>query len=368
MIEREHASDPRQSPMKRPEQSEKRFYLNSFRHRGILFHVEDARSLRAAQGLLDELVGNPTNIVICAARGLPRGAPTLTTPDLKTGRDSLASVALQLLETGRADLRRPAGLRGVRGLAFSVALAERLGIRKLVVVDNRGGLAEHDGRRGFVSTRDLARLCRGRDTVGGWSVAELDCLSGALSGSLTAVNLAAVGDIEEELFSYEGAGTLITGQDYCRVAALGLDDFHEAERLLARGEREGFLLPRDPEARAHLLLCGYGAWFEGGNLAGLVGLETNAYRRSRVGEVVGLYTITRFQGEGVGVRLLEHLREVGVAAGLKALFACTRNQRAAGFFDRNGFSRVDADQLPAAKFAGRESGDLPQAFWLRLDR
>lgn len=352
--------------MTRADQSEKRFYLNSFRHRGILFHVEDARSLRTVAGLLTELVDNPTNIVICAARGLPRGAVTLNTADLKAGGDGLASIALQLLESRKADVRRPAGLLGARGLAFSVALASRLGVHKLVIVDPRGGLDGHDGRRGFVNTRELARWCRGQDTVGQWSVAELDSLAQALKGELRAVNLTTVANLEEELFSYEGAGTLITGEDYCRVGALGIDDFHEAERLLARGEREGFLLPRDARARARLLLCGFGAWFEGGRLAGLVGLETDAYRRARVGEVVGLYTITRFKGEGVGVQLLQHLDRVGVEAGLRALFACTRNPRAADFFLRNGFSEVEPERLPPSKLAGRAAETLPQSFWRPL--
>jgi amino-acid N-acetyltransferase len=185
---------------------------------------------------------------------------------------------------------------------------------------------------------------------------------------LGSVNMVDAASLETELFTYEGAGTLLTAQDYCHVDTLGLDDFHEAARLLARGEREGYLLARDDEARARLLLCGYGAWFEGGRLAGVAGLETERYRRSRVGEVVGLYTITRFKGEGVGVRLIRHLAAEASAKGLRALFACTRNPRAAAFFERYGFEEVDPERAPAAKWRGRGNAERPRVYWLGLAR
>jgi N-acetylglutamate synthase-like GNAT family acetyltransferase len=144
-----------------------------------------------------------------------------------------------------------------------------------------------------------------------------------------------------------------------------VEHFQDAERLLARGEREGFLLPRTEEEKHRLLLAGYGAWFGGTRLSGVCGLETEAYSRRRIGEVVGLYTITRFQGEGVGVRMVDHLVDVANEAGLRALFACTSNVRAAAFFERCGFERVSPDKVPSVKWFGRR-GELPMVLWRDL--
>jgi N-acetylglutamate synthase-like GNAT family acetyltransferase len=132
--------------------------------------------------------------------------------------------------------------------------------------------------------------------------------------------------------------------------------------LLDRGEREGIFLPRTPRQKARLLLSAYGAWFEGHRLAGLAALETDAYKKEKLAEVVGLYTITRFMGEGVGVRILEALTAVGAQRGCRAMFACTSNARAAVFFERNGFAPVDPDELPARKWQGRRR-PLPECFW-----
>ena len=49
---------------------------------------------------------------------------------------------------------------------------------------------------------------------------------------------------------------------------------------------------------------GFGAEIGAHHFAGVCGLEVEAYRADHVGEIVGLYTITRFKGEGVGGRLI----------------------------------------------------------------
>lgn len=354
--------------MKPSDDSEKQFYLNSFRHRGILLHVDDARSLAPAKGILAELSANPTMVLTVASSGLGRRALPMRASDARRDGDRTAELAARLLADGRAEVRRPATLKGARAIAFSAALAKRLGIAKIVVVDGRGGIPGREGRLGFVTAASLARMVKEGSGVGTWKAAELEEMVDVVRSGTGSVNMVEAAALAQELFTYEGAGTLLTAQDYCHVDMLGLDDFHEASRLLERGEREGFLLARDERARARLLLCGYGAWFEGGRLAGVVGLETELYRRSKVGEVVGLYTITRFQGEGVGVRLIDHLVAEGRSRGLRALFACTRNPRAAAFFERNGFRQVDPGKVPSLKWRDRPGEERPLAYWRDLSR
>src|SRR5205085_12691646 len=71
-LQRGHSARMRDFTSMHPEPAEKQFYLKDFRHRAILFHVEDARQFeRHASHLLVELKENPT-LVILVARRFPR--------------------------------------------------------------------------------------------------------------------------------------------------------------------------------------------------------------------------------------------------------------------------------------------------------
>lgn len=350
-----------------PEPAEKQFYLKDFRNRAILFHVEDARQLeRHAASTLADLVDNPT-LVIVVARRFPRKRRALRVSrrDFEKRPGALVPLSESLMKDGRADVYWPRRLTGARAIAYSRQLAVRLGVEKLVIVDERGGLDAGSGTRSFVHAAALARVCRAEEDCGDWGLAELQQILAGVRSGITAVNLTTAEGVGAELFTYQGSGTLVTAEEYCTVDSLGVQHFHEAERLLARGEREGFLLPRDEEQKHRLLLAGYGAWFGGERLAGVCGLETEAYRRRRVGEIVGLYTITRFQGEGVGVRMIDHVVAAAKESKLKSLFACSSNERAVAFFERCGFERVDPSKVPAVKWAGRR-GELPVVLWRDL--
>src|SRR5258705_538093 len=157
-------------------------------------------------------------------------------------------------------------------------------------------------------------------------------IDGALEGGVGSVNLCKVDGLSRELFTYEGAGTLFTRDDYCRVEHLAIDDFHEVERLVARGQREGLLKPRAGGEIAHLLLGGFGAWIGRQNLAGIGALHVTPYTADSAGEIAGLYTMTRFKGERIGRRLVRRLVAEARAMHLRYVFAVTANDEAARFF------------------------------------
>ena len=87
----------------------------------------------------------------------------------------------------------------------------------------------------------------------------LEAIHAALAGGVTSVSLCPLAGVGQELFTYEGSGTLFTRAEYCQVEKLGIDDFHEVERLLQRAEQAGYLKPRTPLDMARLLLYGYSA-------------------------------------------------------------------------------------------------------------
>jgi len=350
-----------------PQLSEKEFYLRSFRHRSMLISFDERSSVSRCLSTIEELVDNPTLVVVLAP-GFPRGTVVhkLRARDAERGGASLAAMGAMLMSEGVAFVRRPSHPAIARELAYCRRLATMLRADKLVVCTARGGLPMRRRTRSFVTTTGLSRMLSSNGNLGPWTPAALAELVETVGSGIESVNLTTPEGLAAELFTYQGSGTLLTSRQYCTVERLGVDDFHEALQLLRRGEREGFLLTRTDEEKIELMLSGYGAWFEQNRLAGVAALETKAYRRQRVGEVRGLYTITRFKGEGVGARILAHLAMVASEAKLRGLFACTSNRRAAAFFARHGFKQVDKSAVPQQKWVDRKGPPDPAVFWRDL--
>jgi amino-acid N-acetyltransferase len=246
-----------------------------------------------------------------------------------------------------------------------------LRVHKLVLVESAGGVASPEGTPlSFMDEAMLTAVLQpGQAEWTGLATRRdtLEAVRAALLAGVRAVNLCALDGLARELYTYEGSGTLFTREDYCRIERLGIDDFEEVERLIARGQREGYLKPRTPAEVARILINGFGAEMGSHHFAGVCGLEIDAYRAERVGEIVGLYTITRFKGEGVGGRLVVRALEEARAQRLRYVFACTVDERAQVFFERHGFASVSADEVPAAKWVGYERQRRARVKCMRYD-
>jgi amino-acid N-acetyltransferase len=359
---------------------EKDFYLEEFRGRSVLIAVApgvvtERVDLRPLASAIADLVRNDTRVLVwwpsagasserrlLGALGRSRaivrrrrGSARRPAPLVRAEHvapDDVLGALWSHLRVGRLCVF------AVRGAEFpmqAISLATAQRIPKVVVVDVGGGLRMGSERLSFVDENVLETLLRQGEaewTGLGDRRALLVAVRDALDLSVESVNLCTPEGISDELFSYEGSGTLFTAGDYCRIEPLALDDFAQAERLLERGQREGFLKIRTVEETAQVLASGFGATICPRHLAGVAGLLTVPYAAEHVGEIVGLYTITRFKGEGIGERLVRRLIEEAQARGLVYVFACAIDDRARQFFERLGFTRVTADDVPAAKWKG----------------
>ncbi|MBV8892042.1 MAG: GNAT family N-acetyltransferase, partial [Acidobacteria bacterium] len=148
------------------------------------------------------------------------------------------------------------------------------------------------------------------------------------------------------------SGTIFTERGYGNVRPIGIDDFEEVEALIERAQNEGFLLSRNKSEIARLLPSCFGYRIGDEHLAGVVSLVTEPYHRERAGEITALYTLTRFQGEGVAVELINQAVQEARVRRLCYLFACTTEQRAASLFEHLGFHRVQPSTVPAGKWRG----------------
>ena len=120
----------------------------------------------------------------------------------------------------------------------------------MVWVDAAGGLVRTDGERdSFIDAAEL------RDRIAGVTpVCRPDEIlvhvEAMLSAGVAAVNLCTLSGVADELFTYDGSGTLFTREGYVAVRRLGLDDFDAAADLIERGTAEGYL-PRARRSRSN---------------------------------------------------------------------------------------------------------------------
>jgi amino-acid N-acetyltransferase len=356
---------------------EKEFYLDEFRGRTLVFavhHDGGPERLRVLGEALRDMLANDTRVIVILGGAAARGKaglrallrplppiPAVTEPPVLTVGDAPAIDSEWLLAVWEVLRTSPLLLVAWEGSTpdtltdFAHQLGTRLRVHKLIVVDDAGGVRP-PGAPGVLSFIDEtmleALLRRGEAESAGLGARRplLEAIHRGLRAGIASINLSPLDGVARELFTYEGAGTLFTREDYCRVAPLALDDFHEVEKLLERGQREGYLKLRSAGEIGRILIAGYGATIGEHHLAGVCALETEPYAAERAGEIVGLYTMTRFKGEGVGAKLVEQMKKEGQRLGLAYLFASTTQERVGQFFERQGFRAVPTTEVPAAKW------------------
>ncbi|MGH7985228.1 MAG: GNAT family N-acetyltransferase [Candidatus Binataceae bacterium] len=366
--------------------TEKTFYLEEFYGKSLLFALvppsgERLNELDSLMRTLRELRRNQTRcIVITSAAALPRLIrrmgrlrPRLEPPifhpasGLRTRPYPPDSTVARIWHGLRAGSVMVAAVAEAGAFTvFAQELASRLRVFKLLFLERGGGLREPGGRRlSFVELRRIRRALSGERAPARRAI--LRATRRALDDGVGSVNLTAPREIYEELFSFLGTGTLFTQTRYGQVRPIAIDDFEEVEALVLRGQSEGYLLARSPEEIADLLPSCFGYRIGDEHLAGICSLLTEPYRRERAGEITALYTLTRFQGEGVAAELIREVLREARARRLRYVFACTAEERAARFFGRLKFVRVGATAVAAAKWRGYDAARIGRISIFRLD-
>ncbi len=344
--------------------SEKGFSLSEFRGRTLALAISAGAMGSSAplEAVLKELEANSTRVVLVSSGPDDLESLAMATP---LGAD------LEGLE-GRVwrGLNRSPRVVVAAGSPFAPACRDiglRLGVSKLVWIDRGGGLRAPDGsRESFVDLAQLRELlARPVASEDPQRIATLREIEAAIGAGLPAVNLCTIDGLADELFTYSGSGTLFTRESYVRVRRLGIDDYDAADHLIARGVVEGYLAPRNARQIEGVLANGFGAFVAGRHLAGIGSLLV--HEAARAGEIVSLYTLTRFLGEGVGAHLVQFALETAAGSGCRFVFACTTTERVVRFFERHGFHRVDVDAIPPEKWRGYDSSRRAQLTALRCD-
>lgn len=341
--------------------AERAFYVEEFAGSTIVVSLVDAdgeatdglartaASLAAGGSRLVVVADAPTAAAVADALGAP---PAVDAPDLAdppNRADAAADLWLAVADAGALVVAAAPGAEAPT--AAAVAAAVRAG--KVVLTDPGGGWGRPPRSFADVATHEEAFRAQLADRQGG---ALVEALTSALAAGVGNVNVCRAQDLDLELFTFDGAGTLFTSGGYVELSELGVDDLPAVERLVAQGVADGVLRPRSRREVARLAATGLGARVVGsGHLAGIVSLETRPYEGLGVGEIASLYTVSRFSGAGAGALLVEGLAEQAAAQGVDQLFAVTVSDAAAGFFARRGFIEVDQSDVPAAKWEGYDA-------------
>jgi N-acetylglutamate synthase-like GNAT family acetyltransferase len=325
--------------------SERVFYLAEFRGRTLgLFLPQVAAG--AVLEVLRELADNATRVVMVGPAGVDRGE--LDCETLRLGVDRLEGRAWRALrKKGRVLIEAADDPPGAL-----LEVARRLGLFKVVRLADVNGLLDAEGRRrSFIDRSDLSPLVAAAEPHLAGLLREVE---GLLAAGVPSVNLCTPEGLRDELFTYSGSGTLFTRQRYIEVRRFGIEDYDAADDLIARGAAEGYLAPRTPEAVDGLLADGFGAFVEGKHLAGIGALRVPD--GAEAGEVASLYTLTRFEGEGVGAHLVRYAISRARELGLGYVYACTTSTRVGAFFARLGFLEVGQDAVPREKWESYDPG------------
>ena len=356
------AADPvaRQAPVITP--AERAFFVEEFRGVTIVIGlpVLTAEAVAGLARTVSGYAGGDTRFVLvvhdddAAARvAAPIHAGRTVPAPLQWNADALAELWIATTDARVLVVVAEATVQA------AARIAAGLGASKLVLTDPAGGWG--DPPRSFAELRRhrraLERALAERSTPG-----LLDAVENALRGGAFSVNLCRPEDVELELFTFDGAGTLITLNGYLAISDLRVDDFAAVEDLVTRGVDSGILKPRSRQQIARMMVGGLGARvIRTGHLAGLVGLEVDAYGTEGVGEVSGLITVSEFSGAGAGGLLIDALLNRARDQGLTRVFAVTVADDAAAFFLHRGFTEVARDEVPAGKWQGYHPDRLARA-------
>ncbi|MBK7950409.1 MAG: hypothetical protein IPK00_17065 [Deltaproteobacteria bacterium] len=360
--------------------SEREFYLEEFHGRtiGIAWPAEEPPEQEPLASVIDELVQNESQVVLLSPLepmlALAGGGPPVDLDEENAG----PRLWRKLRENGSAGMRIAADRfeadceRAVLMLRFS----------KLVWIQSTPPVERSEGS-GRISVVDLAHLeplLAPEPPASGAAVAAsagpalrvapgrrglLETIRRMIEGGVSAVNVCAARDLALELFTYTGAGIFFTRNRYAEVRRLAIDDYDPAHDLIARGEADGFLVPRGPEARDSILANGVGVFIEGQYLAGVGALLP--YEQDGAMEVASLFALTRYIGEGAGGHIVRFAVDVARQQGLRYVFGCTTSDRVKTFFESHGFRSVGPDEVPKRKWVDYDPERRARLHCLRLD-
>ena len=149
------------------------------------------------------------------------------------------------------------------------------------------------------------------------------------------------GALLKELFTHDGAGTLISPEAYEQTRAGTTDDIPGLIELIRPLENAGVLVPRSLE-RIEREIDDYICVLRDGRVIACVAVH--CHQDDNLAEVACLATDPAYRDLGHGEHLIHHAKQRAAASGITRLFA--RTTQTAHWFREQGFSEISLQELP----------------------
>jgi len=294
------------------------------------------------------------NLVTARPLGILDGIDFMYTGQVR--RVDAAAIG-RLLDGGSVVVVSPLGYSAT-GEVFSLhadevaaAVAEEIRADKLIILDEDGGLAQVDGQ----PVRELT-LAQARDYLGEWkntagagvrAVLQLEHAVHACRHGVARVHIidrATDGGLLRELFTRDGAGTLISTGPFDTVRKANIDDIGGILDLIVPLEEQGSLVRRSRD-KLEMEVDRFTVLERDGTVIACAALYP--YPEEGMAELACLAVHDGYAGGGRGGELLEHLVREARQAGLGRIFVLTT--QAAHWFQERGFAAAELDDLPVAR-------------------
>lgn len=152
------------------------------------------------------------------------------------------------------------------------------------------------------------------------------------------------GALLQELYSHDGAGTLITAEQYDDIRPATIEDVGGILSLINPLEEQQILVERTRE-QIELAIHEYDVIEHDGFVIACGALHPLKEKNSA--EIACLAVHTDYQKEGLGNRLLKHLEQKAWSLNLSTVFILTT--KALHWFREHGYRRSNIQELPVSK-------------------
>jgi amino-acid N-acetyltransferase len=212
------------------------------------------------------------------------------------------------------------------------------------------GHGVRDSRRRVVpqlSPGDADELLRGRRRLDEEARTFLEHAVQTSRRGVARVHLVSRRDVNallQELFTRDGAGTLVAAEAPIELRTATVDDVAGVLALIAPLEESGTLVRRSRE-QLELEIANFSVVTKDGSVIACAALYP--YTAEKIAEVACVAVHPDYAGERRGAHLLQHLEKRAAEAGLEQLFVLTT--RTAHWFREQGFSVGNLADLPVGK-------------------
>ena len=261
----------------------------------------------------------------------------------------------KLLELGHIVLLPPLGYSPT-GDAFNLSyedvgsqVAAALQVEKLIMFTESQGLPEDDGTliRELTAKQATERLSAGK--VEGH---DGDLLKAACDACVKGVRRAHIisyvqdGALLEELFTRDGAGTLVSGDNYEQIRQARVEDIGGILGLIQPLEEQGVLVRRSRDMLETEIGC-YVVAERDGTIVGCAALHH--YPEEGAGELSCFAVDQAYRRAGRGDDILAMVEKLARGQGVLRLFALTTQTE--HWFRERGFRPSSVEELPGPKLA-----------------